>query len=211
MIRAGFFPDRRALKRRAEPLEPWMDAPVMFPAIKGGAYFTDPLVITALIGHYRSRHVFIDNESSTDIMYEQCFGQLDPEDQARLEEVGEPVSSFSGETVHPIRQISFEVTLGTEIKSRTEQLTFLVLPVCSRHNIIIGRPGLATFNALPSTIHGAIGFPTSNGVVYADRDCILMEPEEDTERDGSNPKKWKLNPNFPEQAITLGGTISDKF
>jgi hypothetical protein len=85
--------------------------------------------------------------------------------------------------------------------------------VCSRHNIIIGRQGLATFNALPSTIHGIIGFLTSNGVeiVYADRDYILSEPEEDIERERTNPEKWKLNPKFPEQTITIGATILDTF
>jgi hypothetical protein len=162
-----------------------------------GAYFTDALVITAYINQYRSRRVFIDNGSSTDIMYEKRFHQLDPEDQTQLEEVDAPVFGFSGDTVHPIGQISFPVTLGTGIKTRTEKLTFLVLPVCSRHNIIIGRLGLATFNALPSTIHGAIGLPTPKGVaiVYADKDCILTEPEEDTKQKGLNPEKWNPGSN----------------
>jgi hypothetical protein len=90
---------------------------------------------------------------------------LDAEDHARILEVDALVSGFSGETVHPIGQISFPVTLGDGLKIRTEQLTFLV----------IGIPCLATFNALPSTIHGAIGFPTPKGVaiVYGDRDCVL--------------------------------------
>jgi hypothetical protein len=52
--------------------------------------------------------------------------------------------------------------------------------------------------------------PKRVAIVYAERDCILTEPEEDTKREGTNPEKWKLNPKFLEQTIILGGTISGK-
>lgn len=71
-------------KRTHEQSTPWKEKQVVFPVVRGGPRNRLPLVIHAMLGHYRSECVFIDGGSSSDIMYEQCFRQLEPEDQARL-------------------------------------------------------------------------------------------------------------------------------
>ncbi|KAI3807942.1 hypothetical protein L1987_23880 [Smallanthus sonchifolius] len=117
------------------------------------------------------------NGSSTDIMYEQCFRQLNVEDQRGM-------------------------------------IDFLVLPINSKHNVILGREALATFNAIPSTAHGAIGFPTPTGIaiIWSNRECATTEgfrPAKSLKpSETPMPEKWVLNPNFPEQPITNDTTIS---
>jgi len=149
-------------------------------------------------------------------MYEHCFRELSFEDQARLVKVDAPISGFSNEVVYPLGQLQFEVTLTDGVHSRSELVNFLVLPTTSTYSIILGCDAIATFNAIPSTPHGAIGFPTPTGVAFVktDRRCAVANrpragqlPPPPPERDG--PVKWMLNPKFPEQTITIGSTISD--
>ncbi|KAI3807946.1 hypothetical protein L1987_23884 [Smallanthus sonchifolius] len=164
-------------KRPGEQAEAWREQQVIFPRIKGGLTQKRSLVIKALMGYYHSKCVYIDSGSSTDIMYEQCFRQLNVEDQRGM-------------------------------------IDFQVLPINSKHNVILGREALATFNAIPSTAHGAIGFPTptSIAIIWSNRECATTEgfrPAKSLKpSETPMPEKWVLNPNFPEQPITNDTTIS---
>ena len=75
--------------------------------------------------------MFIDPGSSMDIIYEQCYRQLDPEDKARLEPVDFPLTGFCNEAVFPLGQILFPVTLSDGKCSRTVQVNFMVMPATS--------------------------------------------------------------------------------
>ncbi|XP_076924078.1 uncharacterized protein LOC143586404 [Bidens hawaiensis] len=117
----------------------WKNEPVIFPRIKGGPCNKNPLIITVEFGHYRSQYVFFDTGNTSDIMYEQCFEQLDEEDKERLQPIHAHVSGFGGEIMHPRGVITFPVTLSDGVHSRTEELEFLVLPATSKHDVILGR------------------------------------------------------------------------
>nr|GFA70049.1 reverse transcriptase domain-containing protein [Tanacetum cinerariifolium] len=84
---------------------------------------------------------------------------------------------------------------------------------------IIGRPGLKAIQAVPSTVHGMLKFPTEEGIVTI-RSSLLV-PAECTSIDTSSPlpieKKTRpanltvtLHPNFPDQEAVVGGPLSDK-
>ncbi|XP_076948414.1 uncharacterized protein LOC143620661 [Bidens hawaiensis] len=60
-------------KRKEFSDEEWKNEPVIFPRIRGGPNNKNPMIITALFGHYRSQYVFFDTGSTSDIMYEQFF------------------------------------------------------------------------------------------------------------------------------------------
>ncbi|XP_076889150.1 uncharacterized protein LOC143539511 [Bidens hawaiensis] len=151
MIQGGYNTEK---KRKNSDDEEWKNEPVIFPRIKGGPNSKNPLIITALFGHYRSQYIFFDTGSTSDIMYAQCFDQLDEEDKERLKPIHAPVSGFGGEIMHPLGVISFPVTLSDGLHSRIEEVEFLVLPATSRHDIILGREAIGDFNAHPSTAHG---------------------------------------------------------
>nr|GEZ06455.1 reverse transcriptase domain-containing protein [Tanacetum cinerariifolium] len=89
----------------------------------------------------------------------------------------------------------------------------------SPYNGIIGRPGLKAIQAVPSTVHGMLKFPTKEGIVTI-RSSLLI-PAECTLIDTSSPiPKEKenrptnltvpLHPNFPDQEVVVGGSLSDK-
>ncbi|XP_076888699.1 uncharacterized protein LOC143539203 [Bidens hawaiensis] len=200
-------------KRRESNEEEWKNEPVIFPRIKGGPSNKNPLIITALFGHYRSQYVFFD---TSDIMYKQCFEQLDEDDKEILKPIHALVSGFGGEVMHPRGVISFPVTLSNGIHSRTEEVEFLVLPATSKHDTILGREAIGDFNAHPPIAHGAVGVPTRTGVaiIYVNRHCFATESSKpnkipkQTQR--TEPKKWVLNKEFPEQTVTIGPAISKK-
>ncbi|XP_076925988.1 uncharacterized protein LOC143589007 [Bidens hawaiensis] len=200
-------------KRRESDEEEWKNEPVIFPRIKGGPCNKNPLIITALFGYYRSQYVFFDTGSTSDIMYEQCFEQLDEDDKERLKPIHAPVSGFGGEVMHPRRVISFPVTLSDGIHSRTEEVEFLVLPATSKHDIILGREAIGDFIAHPSTAHGAVGVPTRTGVaiIHINRHCFATESSKPSKAPKqtrrTEPEKWVFNKKFPEQTITIGPAI----
>ncbi|XP_076915000.1 uncharacterized protein LOC143574212 [Bidens hawaiensis] len=142
-------------KKREYLDEEWKNEPMIFSWVKGGPCNKNPLIITAQFGHYRSQYVFFDTGSTSDIMYELCFEQLDEEDKERLKPIHAPVSGFGGEVMHPRGVILFPVKLCDGVHSRTEEVEFLVLPATSKH-IILGREAIGDLNAHPSTAHGAV-------------------------------------------------------
>lgn len=205
----------RTQKRKTESTAEWREQQVCFPIVKGGPSATKAIIVTAIFDHYRTTRAFMDTGGNSDIMYGQCFDLLDEEDKQRLRPINSPIMGFSNEIVTPLGEISFPLTLGAQGRSRTEEVTFLVIPSKSKYDIILGRDSMASYNMVTSTVHSAIGFPTPNGVaiVWANRECAMttephpakmLKPCPRTE-----PEKWILNPKFPEQPITIGPEISE--
>ncbi|XP_076941354.1 uncharacterized protein LOC143610883 [Bidens hawaiensis] len=202
-------------KRRESEEEEWKNEPVIFPRIKGGPSNKNPLIITALFGHYRSQYVFFDTDSTSDIMYEQCFEHLDEDDKEILKPIHAPVSGFGGEIMQPRGVITFPVTLSDGIHSRTEEVEFLVLPATSKHDIILGREVIGDFNAHPSTAHGAVGVPTRTvvAIIHINRHCFTIESSKPSkvpkQTRRTEPEKWVLNKKFPEQTVIIRPAISE--
>ncbi|XP_076951384.1 uncharacterized protein LOC143624704 [Bidens hawaiensis] len=173
------------------------------------------MIITALFGHYRSQYVFFDTGSTSDIMYKQCFEQLEEDDKEILRPIHAPVSGFGGEIMHPRGVITFPVTLSDGVHSRTEEVEFLVLPATSKHDIILGREAIGDFNAHPSTAHGAVGVPNHTGVaiIHVNQRCLTTESSKPSKVPRQNqrtePEKWVLNKKFPDQTMIIGPANSE--
>ncbi|KAL0400074.1 UNVERIFIED_CONTAM: hypothetical protein Sradi_2350700 [Sesamum radiatum] len=121
----------------------------------------DALIITALLANYEVECIFIDSESSADILFGNAFDQMQLGDTP-LEEVNTSLYSFAGEVVHPRGLISLPLTLGTGPAQRTCVLKFLVVDVPSAY-VIFGRPTPNIFKEVISMYHMKIKFPTPEG------------------------------------------------
>ncbi|KAL0430723.1 UNVERIFIED_CONTAM: hypothetical protein Sradi_0698300 [Sesamum radiatum] len=81
-----------------------------------------------------------------------------------LERVNTLLYGFAGEVVHPRGMVSLPLIMGRGTMRKTCLLIFLVVDVPFPYNVILGRPTLNTFQAVISTYHKKIKFPTPGGV-----------------------------------------------
>ncbi|KAL0394742.1 UNVERIFIED_CONTAM: Pro-Pol polyprotein [Sesamum latifolium] len=81
-----------------------------------------------------------------------------------LEKVNTSLYGFAGEVVHPRGMVSLPLMMGVGVTHKTCMLKFLVVDVPSAYNVILGRPTLNAFQAVISTYHMKIKFPTPGRV-----------------------------------------------
>ncbi|GJR87910.1 hypothetical protein Tco_0211921, partial [Tanacetum coccineum] len=72
---------------------------------------------------------------------------------------------FSGETYHPLGIIDLRVTMGRAGRNKTVLIEFAIIKCRSPYNVIIGRTRMRILDAVGSTIHSMIKFPTNQGIV----------------------------------------------
>ncbi|KAL0430404.1 UNVERIFIED_CONTAM: hypothetical protein Sradi_0666400 [Sesamum radiatum] len=132
---------------------------------------SDALVITILLANYEIELVFVDSDSSIDILFGETYDQMQLGD-VPLERVDTLLYGFVGEVVHPRGMISLPPTLGTFPLRKTCLLRFLVVDIPSAYNIILGGPTLNAFRAIISTYHMKIKFPVVRGVGEAQANIL---------------------------------------
>ncbi|KAL0446462.1 UNVERIFIED_CONTAM: hypothetical protein Slati_1774100 [Sesamum latifolium] len=123
----------------------------------------DALVIIDLLANYEIERVFIDSDSSADILIGEAYDQMQLGD-VPLDTVDTSLYGFAGEVVQPRGMISLPLTLGTTPLRTTCLLKFLVVDILSAYNVILGRPTLNAFQAVISTYHMKIKFLVIGGV-----------------------------------------------
>ncbi|KAL0458908.1 UNVERIFIED_CONTAM: hypothetical protein Slati_0518000 [Sesamum latifolium] len=69
------------------------------------------LVITAILADYEVGRIFIDSESSADILFGEAYDQMQLGDVS-LEKVNTLLYGFAGEVAHPRGMVSLPLTMG---------------------------------------------------------------------------------------------------
>nr|GEZ24283.1 reverse transcriptase domain-containing protein [Tanacetum cinerariifolium] len=111
------------------------------------------------------------------------------------------------------------VTIGDATHSTKAWMNFMVVKSMSPYNGIIGRLSLKTIQAVPSTVHGMLKFPVEGGIATI-RSTILIPTEfalvttssviPRVERTHPANFTTSLHPDFPNQEVVIGGSLSDK-
>nr|GFA84955.1 reverse transcriptase domain-containing protein [Tanacetum cinerariifolium] len=123
------------------------------------------------------------------------------------------------ETIWPLGQLRLLVTTGDATHYTKAWMNFMVVKSMSPYNGIIGRLGLKPIQAVPSTVHGMLKFPVEGGIAtirstilipteYASVITSSMTPREER----THPANFTvaLHPDFPDQEVVIGGSLSDK-
>nr|GEX38447.1 reverse transcriptase domain-containing protein [Tanacetum cinerariifolium] len=163
--------------------------------------------------------MYVDEGSSMEILYEHCFNRLWPEVKNQMAPVTTLLTGFSGETICPLGQLRLLVTIGDADHSTRELMNFIIVRSLSPYNGIIGRPVIKEIKAVPSTVNGMLKFPIDGGIVticstiLIPVECAMMITSYAVPKEvGVHPKYFKvaLHPNFPDQEVAIGGTLSAK-
>ncbi|XP_065618567.1 uncharacterized protein LOC111997137 [Quercus suber] len=122
--------------------------------------YVDALVITLRIGGYDVKRVMVDQGSAVEIMYPDLYKGLGLKSQD-LTSYNSPLVSFEGRAVTPKGQIRLPVQTGSEVV----EVDFVVVDVYSPYTAIVARPWLHALEAVFSTLHQKVKYP-SEGQVY---------------------------------------------
>ncbi|GJU59296.1 hypothetical protein Tco_1237062 [Tanacetum coccineum] len=125
-------------KRPREQAEQWLDNEISFPSTPGCQLFNSPIILEALIEGFLAQRIYVDGESSSEVMYEHLS--------------------------YLIGTINLNVTMGESERLRTIPMEFTVVKSHSSYNVILGRTGLRSLGAVASTVHSMIKFPIANGI-----------------------------------------------
>ncbi|CAA0806573.1 Unknown protein, partial [Striga hermonthica] len=119
----------------------------------------DALVITAEVAGFDVKRVFIDTGSSVDVMFYDCFVQINRELNVELKPVATALYGFNGGEVMPMGEVTLSVALGKGATRKVRMVRFVVVGAESSYNIIMGRTSLNEFQAVVSTYHMTIKYP----------------------------------------------------
>nr|GEX58055.1 reverse transcriptase domain-containing protein [Tanacetum cinerariifolium] len=108
---------------------------------------------------------------------------------------------------------------GDATHSTKAWMNFMVVKSLSPYNGIIRRPGLKAIQAVPSTVHGMLKFPVDGGIVTICSTVLIPAvcASVTTSSVISREEKTRLanftvalHPDFPDQEVVIGGSLSDK-
>nr|GEY42691.1 reverse transcriptase domain-containing protein [Tanacetum cinerariifolium] len=163
--------------------------------------------------------MYVDGGSSMEILYEHCFNRLRPEVKNQMVPATTSLTSFSGETIWPLGQLRFLVTIGDVDHSTRAWMNFMIVRSLSPYNGIIRRLGIKEIQAVPSTAHGMLKFPVDGGIVTIHStslipvECAMMITSSEVPKETGVCHinfKVALHPNFSDQEVAIGRTFSAK-
>jgi len=128
----------------------------------------DPIVVSLVTAGRMVHRVWVDQGSSTDVMFWPTFEklQLSPD---QLRPYGGCLYGFASDQVEVKGYIELRTTFTDGSASRTEKIKYLVVNAPLAYNILLGRPTLNRTEVVPSTRHMKVKLPSMEGVVITIR------------------------------------------
>ncbi|XP_074278532.1 uncharacterized protein LOC141602118 [Silene latifolia] len=119
----------------------------------------DSLVITMQIGTAKVSRILIDGGSSINLVMLDVLKAMKI-DEEKITKKSSVLVGFSGETKNTLG----EINLPTYAEGVASYERFGVLDCLSLYNVILGRPWIHNFKAIPSTYHQCVKIPTEWGI-----------------------------------------------
>ena len=119
----------------------------------------DALVVTLRIGGFDVKRVLVDPGIAVEVMYPDLYKGLN----LRMEDLttyDSPLISFKGKTVVPKGQIRLPIQTGSEVV----EVDFIVVDAYSPYTAIVARPWIHALEAVSSTLHQKVKYPSGGQV-----------------------------------------------
>ncbi|GKE36873.1 reverse transcriptase domain-containing protein [Tanacetum coccineum] len=136
-----------------------------FPAIPRNQLMDEPIILEGIIKGNQVRRILVDGGSSSEIMYEHCFKNININIRSKLRRRRAPMVGFSREIHHLLGVIDLRVTMGRAGRSKTMLMDFAIIKCRSLYNVIIGRTIMRSLGAVGSTIYSLIKFSSNQEIV----------------------------------------------
>ncbi|GKD05519.1 reverse transcriptase domain-containing protein [Tanacetum coccineum] len=181
---------------------------------------SSPLVIIkAVVFRRKLGRVYMDSESTCEVIYEHCFEKLNPTIKATRVNTKTPLVGFLGKRSWSIGEVSLKITIGEHPLSRTETLNFVIVKSDSPHNMLLGRTTMQKMGIVVLTIHGpvskkGVGTVLSVGEAGEEtkkaRRTFTISKERIPSYDDTE-EKIIMNDKHPEQMVTIGKQLPEHF
>ena len=119
----------------------------------------DALMITLQIWGYDVKKVMVDQGSTAEIMYPDLYNGLNLKAKD-LTPNSSPLVSFEEKIIIPKGQIRLPVQIG----SKMVEVDFIVVDAYSPYTAIVARPWLHTLEAVSSTLHQKVKYPSGGQI-----------------------------------------------
>ncbi|CAL1390011.1 unnamed protein product [Linum trigynum] len=121
----------------------------------------DPLVVSFRTAKFKVTRALVDNGSSADILFYSALKGMKKNVQD-LQPSNTSLVGFSGTKVRVLGSIILKVTIGEGGVTKTRPVEFHVADCPSAYNEILGCGFLASFEAVASTCHQMLKFPSGS-------------------------------------------------
>lgn len=122
----------------------------------------DLMVITIELANFTVKRKLVDQGSSADILYYSTFKKLGIPGTS-IKGLSTTLVGFSGERVETLGYVELLTTIGSGELSRTITVKYVIIDAKASYNILLGRPSLNDLEAVVSTPHLAMKFPSTSG------------------------------------------------
>ena len=119
----------------------------------------DALVVTLRIGGYDIKRVMVDQGNGAEIMYPDLYKGLNLSLE-NLTAYSSPLVSFNGKVIIPRGQIRLPMQAGSGVV----EVDFIMVDAYSPYTAIVGRPWLHALEAVPSTLHQKVKYPSGDRI-----------------------------------------------
>ncbi|KAL5564475.1 hypothetical protein UlMin_027639 [Ulmus minor] len=123
----------------------------------------DSIVVTLCIARQKVYRILIDNGSSVDILFKSTLNRINLIG-AKIEPTTSSLSGFTRDSVSSKGILNLPVELGTSPCQHIHSMEFVIVDCPSLYNTIISRPTLNQIQAITSTYHLLVKFPTIGGI-----------------------------------------------
>ncbi|GJW90003.1 reverse transcriptase domain-containing protein [Tanacetum coccineum] len=183
--------ERVARQRITQSFSP--NSKISFPPLGEDEGTEGPMIIEVEIGGHYVHRIYVDGGLALEIL---------------------------GEIIWPIGQIQLLVTIGDEEQIALALMNFVVVRSPSPYNGIIERPGVRKLQVVPSIVHEMLKIPVEGGVItlkssrLVPLECAMVSGPERTlpanEQTVEERIKVAINPEYPEQTIIIGSTLTEE-
>ncbi|GKC54606.1 reverse transcriptase domain-containing protein [Tanacetum coccineum] len=193
-----FHGERVARQKITQTFSP--ESVISFPPLGEEDGTEGPMIIEVEMGGHYVHRMYVDEGSSSEILYEHFFNRFRPEVRNQMIPATTPLVGFSGEIIWPLRQISLLVTLSLQWNHWEAK---------GKENM-----GSAVHSLWNAEIPNADRTVTLRSSRIVPLECTMLSgpgvPQPVINQATEEKNQVAIHPEYPEKAVVIGSTLIEE-